>query len=66
MELIMSDKAFSYPEFEKVRTELITTIQQSFTDTDKEFLISIKSLEPKWDIYTMVTLVIPTNGMSPY
>jgi predicted nucleotidyltransferase component of viral defense system len=47
----MSDKAFSYPEFERVRTELITTIQQSFTDTDKEFLISIKSLEPKWEIY---------------
>ena len=47
----MSDKAFSYPEFEKVRTELITTIQQSLTYTDKEFLISIKSLEPKWEIY---------------
>lgn len=35
---------------EKTRTQLFQNIASSFTDEDKEFLISFKSGEPKWEL----------------
>ena len=47
----MSNEDFSYEEFETVRRRLIDTIHKSLTKEDKEFLLSVKNLEPDWSIY---------------
>ncbi len=47
----MSDVGFSYKEFEETRTRLIKEINENFSPTDKQFLLSIKSGEPDWSIY---------------
>jgi hypothetical protein len=47
----MSNEDFSYEEFEIVRRRLIDTIHKSLTNEDKEFLLSVKNLEPDWSIY---------------
>jgi predicted nucleotidyltransferase component of viral defense system len=47
----MSNEDFSYEEFEFVRRRLIDTIHKSLTKEDKEFLLSIKNLEPDWSLY---------------
>lgn len=47
----MSSEPFTYKDFEKTRATLITTIQQSLTAKDEEFLISFSNLTPNWSIY---------------
>ena len=47
----MSNEDFSYEEFETIRRRLIDTIHKSITTEDKEFLLSVKNLEPDWSIY---------------
>ncbi len=47
----MSDMAFSYNDFEETRIKLITTINNSLTSADKEFILSIKKAEPDWSVY---------------
>lgn len=47
----MSNEDFSYEEFETVRRRLIDTIHKSLNSKDKEFLLSVKNLEPDWSIY---------------
>ena len=47
----MSDQDFTYQNFEDVREALITTIQSFLTKEDKRFIISLKKLEPDWNIY---------------
>ena len=47
----MNEEPFSYEEFEKVREDLVKTIQKSLTDQDKKFLLSVKNLTPDWSIY---------------
>lgn len=47
----MSNVDFSYEVYEKVRTELIATIHKKLTKTDKDFLLSVKSLKPDWTKY---------------
>lgn len=47
----MSEKPFSYEDFEKTRGRLIETIHSNLTDKDKTFLLSIKNAEPDWSIY---------------
>ena len=47
----MSNEDFIYEEFETVRRRLIDTIHESLTEEDKEFLLSVKNLEPDWSIY---------------
>jgi predicted nucleotidyltransferase component of viral defense system len=46
----MSNEDFSYEEFEAVRRRLIDTIHRSLTKEDKEFLLSVKNLEPDWSV----------------
>lgn len=47
----MTNKAFSYEEYEAVRVKLVKTIQANLTDSDKAFLLSVKGLMPDWSIY---------------
>ena len=47
----ISNEDFSYEEFEAVRRLLIDTIHKSLNSEDKEFLLSVKNLEPDWSIY---------------
>lgn len=47
----MTADAFSYEDFEHVREQLIETIHARLTDLDKEFILSVESGNPRWDIY---------------
>ena len=47
----MSDESFSYSGYEEVREKLIKTVQHGLTETDKEFLLSVKNLTPRWELY---------------
>ena len=47
----MSDEGFTYAEFEAVREQLVKVINEKLTEKDKEFLLSIKRVEPDWSIY---------------
>jgi len=47
----MSREPFSYGEFESTREQLIKEIQNSLTEEDKTFLLSVKNAEPDWTIY---------------
>jgi predicted nucleotidyltransferase component of viral defense system len=47
----MSEEAFSYEQYEAVRTKLIKTVHENLTKEDKEFLLSFKNVTPDWSIY---------------
>ncbi|MEI6087453.1 MAG: nucleotidyl transferase AbiEii/AbiGii toxin family protein [Bacteroidota bacterium] len=47
----MTDEAFSYEEYEKVREQMIKTVHESLTTEDKQFILSVKNLNPYWRIY---------------
>ena len=47
----MSVDDFSYEEFEKTREQLVHAITRGLTDTDKRFLLSVKSVAPDWSVY---------------
>jgi len=47
----MSDEPFTYEDFERTREQLVKTVNQSLTKTDKEYLLSVKNCEPDWSIY---------------
>lgn len=47
----MTLEEFAYDEFELARENLIRTIHANLTDGDREFIISVKQLTPRWDIY---------------
>jgi predicted nucleotidyltransferase component of viral defense system len=47
----MTLEAFTYADFEKAREGLVQTIHASLTAEDREFILSIKRLTPRWDIY---------------
>lgn len=47
----MSPIEFIYDDFERTREQLIQTIHQNLTDSDKQFLLSVKNCEPDWRIY---------------
>lgn len=47
----MSGGNFSYEDFEVTRDTLISTIHENLTEKDKEFLLSVKNLEPDWTVY---------------
>lgn len=45
----MSDVIFGYIDYEETRNNLITLVNQSLTETDREFLISFEDGVPDWD-----------------
>lgn len=47
----MSAEDFSYEEYEIVRAKLIETVNESLTEADKTFLLSVKDAQPDWTIY---------------
>lgn len=47
----MSVEEFSYNDFENTRANLVKTIHTKLTNEDREFILSIKRLAPRWDIY---------------
>lgn len=47
----MSDAPFTYEDFEHTREQLVKTVNQGLTETDKKFLLSVKNCEPDWSIY---------------
>jgi predicted nucleotidyltransferase component of viral defense system len=49
----MTNEQVSLEELGIARERLVLEINKSLTDSEKEFLISFKSLEPKWDLLGM-------------
>lgn len=47
----MSDQEFSYSEFELAREKMAHAIYGILKQEDKDFIISVKRLEPDWSIY---------------
>lgn len=47
----MTSQNFSYEDFEETRLKLAQLTNKNLREKDKEFLLSIKSLNPKWDIH---------------
>jgi len=47
----MTDETFSYEEYKSIRENLVATIHRNLTDSDKEFLLSVKIITPDWSIY---------------
>ena len=45
----MSDVEFSYSDFEKARTNLITEVNEALTEVDKDFILSFEEGMPDWD-----------------
>lgn len=41
------------PALEDTRDKIFSLIKESFTDQDKEFLISFKKGKPNWDLFTI-------------
>lgn len=48
----MTERSVSVEELENVREDLIKTIISSMTDSDKKFLLSIKSGNPQWKLHS--------------
>lgn len=47
----MSLEKFSYDDFENTRENLVKTIHSKLTKEDRTFILSIKRLAPRWDLY---------------
>jgi hypothetical protein len=47
----MTEEPFDYDEYEAVRETMIQIVQQSITDEDKAFILSVKNAEPDWSLY---------------
>ena len=47
----MTDIAFTYEEFDEIRSKLINDVKSLMTEADKKFLISFESGQPEWDGY---------------
>jgi hypothetical protein len=45
----MSNVEFSYSDFEKARTNLITEVNEALTEVDKDFILSFEEGMPDWD-----------------
>lgn len=47
----MTDEEFTYKDFEATREKLVQTVNDNLTQKDKEFLLSVKDVNPNWSIY---------------
>ena len=45
----MSDTPFTYSDYEEARHNLIQQVNDSLTETDREFLLSFENAEPDWE-----------------
>jgi hypothetical protein len=46
----MTDSVISYDELHDARKQLIETLQQGLTDSERQFLVSIKQGVPQWEL----------------
>ncbi len=47
----MTIRSVTVEELESVREQLINIVNSSWTDRDKQFLLSMKKGEPLWDLH---------------
>jgi hypothetical protein len=47
----MTTTPFTYVDFEKTRSELVSTIHGKLSQNDKQFLTSFTTGSPKWDLF---------------
>ncbi|WP_338356037.1 nucleotidyl transferase AbiEii/AbiGii toxin family protein [Yeosuana marina] len=47
----MTEKPFSYADFEQTREKLVKVVREGLTETDKTFIISFENTSPDWSIY---------------
>ena len=47
----MANEPFDYSDFEATRENLLDIIHQNITTKEKDFLLSIQSLQPNWSTY---------------
>ena len=47
----MTEKPFSYADFEQTREKLVQLIREGLTETDKTFIIRFENASPDWSIY---------------
>lgn len=52
----MTQTPFSYVDFEITREQLITDINNGFTENDRRFLLSFKNAMPDWSLFPYDTL----------
>jgi hypothetical protein len=52
----MSLIPFTYSDYETTRNQLIQTINFSWTETDKKFLLSFKKGTPDWELFPVSVL----------
>jgi predicted nucleotidyltransferase component of viral defense system len=52
----MTNSEFSYEDYEKTRSLLITTIQKLLSEDEKKFLISFETGEPLWELFPIPLL----------
>ncbi len=45
----MTQEPFSYKNFEETRDRLLTSLHDSLTNEDKEFIVAFKNTTPNWD-----------------
>ena len=48
----MSGEPFSYEEYEEARNKLVSMINTSLTDEDRNFLLNFDNAEPDWSFYS--------------
>lgn len=49
----MTATPFTYGDFESTRSRLISEVNKSMTDQDKEFLLTFKNGHPEWDLFPL-------------
>jgi len=47
----MSNEEFTYEHYENIRAEMVSVVHKKLSKTDKDFLLSVKSLKPDWSYY---------------
>jgi predicted nucleotidyltransferase component of viral defense system len=47
----MTDRNFTYADFEDVRERLVKELHAGFTDDDRRFLLGFKNAEPDWNLF---------------
>ena len=47
----MTEKPFSYTDFEQTREKLIEVVRKELTESDKNFIINFEKASPDWSVY---------------
>ncbi|WP_299108414.1 nucleotidyl transferase AbiEii/AbiGii toxin family protein [uncultured Winogradskyella sp.] len=47
----MTERLFSYVDFEQTREKLIENIQEELTESDKKFIVNFENTSPDWSVY---------------